>query len=72
MTDDSSVTHVADTAFWVAHFRAKESQRAAPAFNDSLASLLCSSRGRQFARSIPRAALVEAAPGHEIKASLRG
>jgi O-methyltransferase involved in polyketide biosynthesis len=59
MIDDSSVTHVADTAFWVAHFRAKESQRAAPAFNDSLASLLCASRGRQIARSIPRAALVE-------------
>jgi methyltransferase (TIGR00027 family) len=59
MIDDSSVTHVADTAFWVAHFRAKESQRAAPAFNDSLAALLCGSRGRQIARSIPRAAMVE-------------
>jgi methyltransferase (TIGR00027 family) len=59
MTDDSSVTHVTDTAFWVAHFRAKESQRAAPAFHDPLASLLCGNRGRQIARSIPRAAMVE-------------
>jgi methyltransferase (TIGR00027 family) len=59
MTDDSSITHVTDTAFWVAHFRAKESQRAAPAFHDPLASLLCGNRGRQIARSIPRAAMVE-------------
>ena len=59
MIDDSSVTHVTDTAFWVAHFRAKESQRAAPAFHDPLAALLCGNRGRQIARSIPRAAMVE-------------
>jgi len=32
MIDEASVTHVTGTAFWVAHFRAKESQRAAPAF----------------------------------------
>jgi hypothetical protein len=59
MIDDSSVTHVTDTAFWVAHFRAKESQRAAPAFLDPLASLLCGNRGSAIARSIPRAAMVE-------------
>jgi methyltransferase (TIGR00027 family) len=56
---DSSVTHVTDTAFWVAHFRAVESRRAAPAFHDSLASLLCGDRGLKIARSIPRAAMVE-------------
>jgi methyltransferase (TIGR00027 family) len=59
MIDESSVTHVTDTAFWVAHFRAKESQRAAPAFHDPLASLLCGNRGLQIARSIPRASMVE-------------
>lgn len=59
MIDDSSVTHVTDTAFWVAHFRAKEARRPAPVFRDSLASLLCGNRGRQIARSIPRAAMVE-------------
>jgi methyltransferase (TIGR00027 family) len=59
MVDDSSVTHVTDTAFWVAHFRAKESQRAAPAFHDPLAGLLSGNRGRQIARSIPRAAMVQ-------------
>jgi methyltransferase (TIGR00027 family) len=59
MVDDSSVTHVTDTAFWVAHFRAKETQRATPAFRDSLAALLCGKRGRKIARSIPRAAIVE-------------
>jgi methyltransferase (TIGR00027 family) len=59
MVDDSSVTHVTDTAFWVAYFRAKETQRAVPAFQDPLASLLCGNRGRQIARSIPRAAMVE-------------
>jgi methyltransferase (TIGR00027 family) len=59
MVDDSAVTHVTDTAYWVAYFRAKESQRAAPAFHDSLAELLCGKRGRRIARSIPRAAMVE-------------
>jgi methyltransferase (TIGR00027 family) len=59
MIDERSVTHVTDTAFWVAHFRAKESQRAAPAFHDPLASLLCGKRGLQIARSIPRAAMME-------------
>jgi methyltransferase (TIGR00027 family) len=59
MIDDSSITHVTDTAFWVAYFRAEESQRAAPAFHDPLASLLCGNRGRQIARSIPRATMVE-------------
>ena len=59
MIDESSITHVADTAFWVAHFRAEESQRAAPVFDDPLASLLCGNRGRRIARSIPRAAMVQ-------------
>jgi methyltransferase (TIGR00027 family) len=59
MIDDSSVTHVTDTAFWVAHFRAKESQRTAPAFQDSLAALLSGDRGRKIARSIPRASMVQ-------------
>jgi methyltransferase (TIGR00027 family) len=59
MIDDSSVRHVTDTAFWVAHFRAKESQRTAPAFLDPLASILCGNRGLQIARSNPRAAMVE-------------
>jgi methyltransferase (TIGR00027 family) len=59
MIDESSITHVTDTAFWVAHFRAIESQRAAPAFHEPLASLLSGNRGRQIARSIPRASMVE-------------
>src|SRR5258708_6608102 len=59
MIDDSSITHVTDTAFWVAYFRAKESQRTAPAFHEPLASLLSGNRGRQIARSIPRASMVE-------------
>ncbi len=59
MIDESSVTHVTDTAYWVAHFRAKESQRRTPVFNDSLAALLSGKRGRKIARSIPRASMVE-------------
>jgi methyltransferase (TIGR00027 family) len=59
MIDDSSITHVTDTAFWVAYFRAIESQRAAPAFHDPLASLLCGNRGRRIACSMPRADMVE-------------
>lgn len=58
MTDDSSINHVADTAFWVAHFRAKETQRADAAFHDSLASVLSGDRGRKIARSIPRSTMV--------------
>ena len=58
MAGDASITHVSDTALWVATFRAQEGQRADAAFDDPLASLLAGERGRSIARSIPRAAMV--------------
>jgi methyltransferase (TIGR00027 family) len=58
MTDDSAITSVADTALWVAAFRAKENRRPDAAFHDPLASILAGDRGARIARSIPHAAMV--------------
>jgi methyltransferase (TIGR00027 family) len=53
VSDDSSITHVSDTALWVAHFRAMEARRSNAIFADPLASLLAGERGRKIARSFP-------------------
>lgn len=58
MVDDASITHVSDTALWVANFRAQEARRVDAAFHDALASILAGDRGRRIARSIPRSASV--------------
>ena len=58
MTDDSAITSVADTALWVAAFRARETRRPDAAFHDPLASILAGDRGARIARSIPHAAMV--------------
>ena len=58
MVDDSLITHVSDTALWVANCRAQEGRRADAAFDDALASMLSGDRGRKIARSIPRSGLV--------------
>jgi methyltransferase (TIGR00027 family) len=55
---DAAITHVTDTALWVAACRAAEAARADPAFHDPLASVLAGERGRVIARSIPRSASV--------------
>ena len=59
MATDSSISHVSDTALWVASIRAQEGQRTNPAFNDPMAAMLSGERGRAIARAMPRAALVE-------------
>jgi methyltransferase (TIGR00027 family) len=51
---DAAITHVSDTALWVAACRAAEAERADAAFHDPLASVLAGERGRRIARSIPR------------------
>jgi methyltransferase (TIGR00027 family) len=56
---DSSITHVSDTALWVATFRALEGQRADAVFDDPLAALLAGERGRNIARAISRPAMAE-------------
>jgi len=58
MIDESLITHVSDTALWVANCRVPEGRRADAAFDDSLASMLSGERGRKIARSIPRSAMV--------------
>ncbi|MEI9936519.1 MAG: SAM-dependent methyltransferase [Pseudomonadota bacterium] len=47
------IEHVADTAFWVASYRALESERTDALFRDPLARLLSGEKGRQIARSMP-------------------
>jgi methyltransferase (TIGR00027 family) len=58
MPTESAITGVADTALWVATFRAEEHARADAAFHDPLASILAGDRGRKIARSMPDAAMV--------------
>jgi methyltransferase (TIGR00027 family) len=53
MSEGPLITHVSDTALWVAHFRAMEARRANAIFCDPLASLLAGERGRRIARSFP-------------------
>jgi methyltransferase (TIGR00027 family) len=46
---DSPITHVSDTAFWVATYRADEGERADALFHDPLAARLVEGRGRAIA-----------------------
>jgi methyltransferase (TIGR00027 family) len=52
MERDSSITHVSDTALWVATYRAMESERADALFRDPLARVLSGERGRKIAEAI--------------------
>jgi methyltransferase (TIGR00027 family) len=56
---DSAITHVSDTALWVATLRAQERHRADAAFVDPLASILAGERGRAIALSFSRATMAE-------------
>ena len=49
---DSSITHVADTALWVATYRALESERPDALFRDPLAGVLTGERGRKIAEKM--------------------
>lgn len=46
---DTPITHVSDTALWVAYYRAQESLRPDALFKDPLAEKLVGERGRQIA-----------------------
>jgi methyltransferase (TIGR00027 family) len=50
---DTLIENVSDTAFWIAHYRALETQRPDALFRDPLAGLLAGDRGKQIARSMP-------------------
>ena len=58
MTEDSSIKNVADTALWVATYRARESERPDALFHDRLAGLLAGDRGRRIAASVPYPAIM--------------
>lgn len=48
------IENVSDTAFWVAHHRGLEGERADALFRDPLAKVLAGERGRMIAQSMPR------------------
>jgi methyltransferase (TIGR00027 family) len=50
---EASIENVSDTAFWIAHYRAAETERADALFRDPLAGLLSGERGKQIARGMP-------------------
>jgi methyltransferase (TIGR00027 family) len=50
---DSLIENVSDTAFWIAHFRALESERPDALFHDPLARLLAGDRGKKIAEAMP-------------------
>jgi methyltransferase (TIGR00027 family) len=49
------IGNVSDTAFWIAHYRAVETERPDALFRDPLAGVLAGERGREIAREMPRA-----------------
>jgi len=58
MTEDSSIKNVADTALWVATYRADESNRPDALFQDRQAGMLAGERGRSIAASMPYPAMM--------------
>jgi len=50
---DATIENVSDTAFWVAHYRGLEGERADALFQDPLAARLAGDRGRQIAQAMP-------------------
>jgi methyltransferase (TIGR00027 family) len=52
--DSAHIHHVSDTAIWVAHYRALESERPDALFQDKLAGVLAGTRGGDIARSLER------------------
>ena len=58
MSKSSEISHVSDTALWVAALRGREGERADSGFHDPLATMLAGIRGRKIAGAMPRSALV--------------
>lgn len=51
------IQDVSDTAFWVASYRAAETERPDALFRDPLAERLAGERGRRFAKSMPSSSM---------------
>ena len=52
------IQSVSDTAFWIAHLRAIETERADALFRDPLAGRLAGERGLDIARSMPMSRMI--------------
>jgi len=55
MPTDTPITHVSDTARWVALYRAMESERPDALFHDQFARRLAGPQGEEIMRRLPRA-----------------
>jgi len=53
MTDTTTVRNICDTALWVAHFRARETERPDALFRDPFAERLAGTRGFEIANALP-------------------
>src|SRR4051812_32770729 len=53
-SENPQIQHVSDTAIWVAHYRALESERPDALFRDHLAQVLAGTRGREISESFGR------------------
>lgn len=51
-TDNSQITHVSDTALWVAVYRAMETKRKDALFQDPYAEILAGDRGKQIVENL--------------------
>ncbi len=56
MTDPNPIAHVSDTAYWVASYRATESERPEALFSDPFARRLAGERGEAIVRALPKGA----------------
>lgn len=57
--DSIMINDVSDTAFWVASYRAAETERPDGLFRDPLAGRLSGERGREIARTMPNTRMTE-------------
>jgi methyltransferase (TIGR00027 family) len=53
------IENVSDTAFWIAHYRALESERSDALFRDPLAGVLAGDQGKKIARAMPMPFMTE-------------
>ena len=51
MEREPLVRNISDTALWVAHYRALETERSDAVFKDPFARMLAGERGREIARA---------------------
>jgi len=54
MPDDARISHVSDTALWVAIYRAMETESPEPLFRDPYARRLAGTRGEEIVKNMPQ------------------